>query len=224
MIAGREIGKRLRIGLLARARETRRARSNRRRPEACRPAARASARMRSQRSGDFTTRRSDGKPCASRNRAVTPLAAIIRFSISAFARFGACGRTSRSVSPSNTGSTSIVSKSSAPCSCAHARRAPARRRSCMRSCSSMPGTAAAAGGSGRRRPARRRRRCRRASPGCARARRRRPTPSASPSADDDELDDDRETILAVVERREIGRQPLGQHRKDRRRACRPTSC
>jgi len=91
--------------------------------------------------------RLDEKPRASRNRAVIPLAAIIRFSMSALARFFPCGSRSRSVSPSNTVSTSMVSKSSAPFLCREALSACATP-SCMRSCWSIPGTAAAAGGSG----------------------------------------------------------------------------
>ena len=47
-------------------RETPRARRNRRPPAACRRSAPPARRIRSQRSGDFTTRRSDGKLCASR--------------------------------------------------------------------------------------------------------------------------------------------------------------
>ena len=159
---------------------TPRAPSSRRRPAARRPAPRQRA-MRSQRSGDCTTRRSDGNPRASRNRAVTPLAAIMRSSISSLARFGACGRRSRSVSPSNTGCDLDRLEVERAVLVARARAAPARRR---------PACAAArparhCRGRRRQRTARRQpradARCRRASRGCAPARRRRPTLRASPS-------------------------------------------
>ena len=51
------------------------------------PFSSATLTMRCQRSGERTTRRSDGKPLPARKRAVTPLAAIMKSSISSRARF-----------------------------------------------------------------------------------------------------------------------------------------
>ncbi len=70
----------------------------------------------SQRSGERTTRRSDGKRFSSRKRAVTPFAATMKSSMSWRGWF--CGSTVRSVivSPSKTARASIVSRSSAPSS------------------------------------------------------------------------------------------------------------
>ena len=55
---------------------------------------------------------------------------------------------------------------------------------------------------------------RRAWPGCGRAPDRASTAVTEPSAAIDHLDDDGEPILVVVERGQVGRQPLRQHRED----------
>ena len=76
----------------------------------------------------------------------------------------------------------------------------------------------------RRRRARPRRRRRRASRGCAPARGRRRTPVTRAVVVDRHLDDDRQPLLALVERGEVGREPLRQHREDPRPPCRPRWC
>ena len=112
------------------------------------PSCSASARMRSQRSGDFTTRRSDGKPRLSRNRAVTPLAAIIRLAISDFARFVLLRPHVVQRVAVEHRARPRSSRSRARRARRAARRAPARRDPACAAAASMPGTAAAAGGSG----------------------------------------------------------------------------
>ena len=87
----------------ARQAAARRARAPDRR---CAPSARASA----ARVG------ATGSRASPRKRAVTPLAAIMKSSISSLARFFSSGRRSASRSPSNTARVSMVSRSSAPCS------------------------------------------------------------------------------------------------------------
>ena len=64
-----------------------------------------------------TTRRSDGNFRAARYRAVTPFAVIIKSSMISLALFLFSTAKSLISSPSNTGRASIVSRSSAPCSC-----------------------------------------------------------------------------------------------------------
>ena len=168
--------------------------------------------MRSQRAGARTTRRIEGDPWRSRKRATTPLAAIIRFSISDLARLGNSGWSPRSVSPSNRTRVSAMSKSSAPSS---VRRlaSDCAARSCNSSWSRIPG-AWASGGKGPR-----------------------PARNASMSSvhemrvilharavhvigldrtvgSDDVLDDKCKAIDVRVERGEVGRQARRQHGKD----------
>ena len=83
----------------------------------------------------------------SRYLAVTPLAAIMKSSISSFARFFSSGSRSASAPSSNTARTSSVSRCSAPCAWRTCFSACAAR-SWMRICSSSPGTAASFGGAG----------------------------------------------------------------------------
>ena len=56
------------------------------------------------------------------------------------------------------------------------------------------------------------------------ARGRSSEPATVPSAVDRHLDDDRQPVLVSVERRQVGRQLLRQHREDLAPPCRPTSC
>ena len=153
---------------------------------------------------------------ASRNRAITPLAVTMKSSISSLARFGVCARISCSVSPAKTACASMVSKSSAPCWSRSRRSACAAgpASAAARPCRAPPPPRTAVV---RCRRATRRRRCTPASPGCAPARRTRPMRIQRPSAAATNSTTMDEPILVLGQRRQIGRQPLGQHRKDRRR-------
>lgn len=78
------------------------------------PSASARATILPQRSGERSTLRSDRKPLRARYRAVTPLAATIRSSISSLARFGSSGLRSASSPPWSTDSALGVCKLNAP--------------------------------------------------------------------------------------------------------------
>ena len=67
------------------------------------------------------------------------------------------------------------------------------------------------------RRARRPRSCRRAWRGCGRSARYTSESPSEPSGRTTTIDDDRLAVRAVAERREVGREPLGQHREDLRR-------
>ena len=167
---------------------------------------------------------STGSPCASRNRAVAPLAAIMKSSIRSRARLSRSSARSRTALPSKTGRASIVWKSSAPRS-RRDRRSRCAAASCAAELRVQPGHGAERlAASAPRRRATRRRCCRPASRGSARARGRRPTRRRRPSASTTMSTTMAARSSSAFERGEVGRQPLGQHREDLRPACRPRWC
>ena len=181
----------------------------------------ARATMRSHRSGVPTTRRMDGKPCASRNREARrwPPPSSSR---SAASRGSAFGVGSLSASPS---------KMAAPRGFrTRARRAgvarvePLRDRPAGSAARRCPGTAAAAGGSGPRPRATRRRRCTRASRGCGHARRRRRARRASRRARRSNSMTIASRSSLGVERCQVGGQASPAASERSPPACRPRSC
>ena len=180
------------------------------------PNSRASATMRSQRSGVRSTRRSErDSPCSSRKRAATPLAATMKSSISSFARFVSSGARSASV-PSREDRPRLERvELERAARLALALQAPARRGPAGAAARRGPATAASAGGARRLAVEPR---------GDAvvgelgviahdRAVDRRSRVTA-PSVVDRHLDDDRQPVLVRIERREVGRELLRQHRED----------
>ena len=150
----------------------------------------------------------------------------MKSSISCRARFFALRpRRSTIASPSKTACGSIVSRSSAPCS--WRRRAQRLRDDVLErgAARRAPATAARLRRH-RRRPSSQRRDGVVGELGLVAdggaidvrgAERRRP-----PS--NDHLDDDRQPVLVLVQRRQVGRELLRQHREDLAPPCRPTSC
>ena len=169
--------------------------------------------MRSQRSGERSTRRSDGKPWRSRNCAVATFAAIMKSSISSLAVFFSSGKRSASASPSNTARASVVSSVRAPRRWRRSFMACATR-ACRRSWSAIRGCAATLLG-------------RLAGPvepggdGVVGELRLVPDERAvdvrcrhRPVGSDRHLDDDREPVVPLAKGRKVGRESLGQHRED----------
>ena len=168
--------------------------------------------MRAQRSGERSTRRSEGEPFCSRNCAVVTLAAIMKSSMSCLARFCDSSRRSVTASPSKTARGSSVSRSSAPRSW---RRCRKQLRDAVLQAQVVgeprngrhlggglgvplePGRDAVVGELG---------------PVHDRGRVELPVRHLTPLVDH-QLDHEGETFLTLVQRREVGRQHLGQHRE-----------
>ena len=108
----------------------------------------ASSTMRSQRSGERSTRRSEGKPCRSRNCAVATLAAIMKSSIRSLAAVLLVrAQVGQHVAVEHRRATPVVSSVERAAVVAQLLHAPAPTRSCRRSCSATAGLR----GDGRRR-------------------------------------------------------------------------
>ena len=179
--------------------------------------------MRAQRSGERTTRRIEGKPLLSRKRAVAPLAATMKSSISCLARFCSSARRSVSASPSNTGRASMRLEVERA---VLVPLAPHRLRDAVLHAELLVD----AGHRGDRRGHRAGRLEPRGDRVVGELRAVAHARAVDVGAGDGavgvhrHLDDDRQAVLAVAERREVGGEPLGQHREDLRPPCTPTSC
>ena len=180
------------------------------------PSSRASARMRSQRSGWRRTRRSEGKPRASRNCAVAVFAAIMKSWIISFERFSSSGRRSARRSPSKTtfdsaeregeGAALLAAVLHRPGDCVLQAQLPLDlpRGGHRRGRGRLPVEPRRDGVVGQ--------------PGLVPhegAGDRRAVDRAVPAGG--ERDHDGQPVLVLVERGEVGREPLGQHREHLRR-------